>query len=696
MKAILRTVLLISLLSLLVKCNKDEVTGRDYPRIKTLPVTEITPDGARFNAEILFRGDFEIINYGFVWSEYINPVIQNSDRVVYTDNIVSENFSEIIETTLKENVSYFVRAFVETKDFIVYGENIQFLSLGSKAPKILDVFPLAGTTGDTLTIKGENFSYVNQNNEFFFNNSKTTAFECSDSLILVVVPEITNPNSIISISVAGNSAAFPDPFITTTPLIYSVHPALASFTDTIEINGDCFSYVSEANQVFLGDTKASVITSSKKRLQITVPGDLEKSVNKLRILVGGREAVFESVVIKPPVIFSINSDLIQTFDVENMTITGENFNPLPQKNNVSFGEHQAKIVSSTSTQLVVEFPRSLIPIREVSVSETLDVTVRILDQSFTLEEALTIDYKSRWTKMRDFPGNPRIYGAYFSIGGYGYIGLGGGNEFGSRYKDFWEYDPITDIWIRLEDFPGDARNKFATFVIGEKAYIICGTKDNQYTPSYNLSEVWEFNGITRTWTQKNDFPGGARFSPFGFSIGNYGYAGGGVYGNYEEKKDFWKYDPVTDTWSRLNDIYDGIWSEDVLTISSSNTAHILAKYYGSYGGSRYFWEYDEVNDSWTQLSHCPIGSREMSGFRINNKIYAGLGLFSSFYGTNVWIDYDIASNTWHYGEDVFAGGYRRNASSFTIGNTGYILLGMSGSHYANKNDVWKFDPSKPD
>ena len=78
MKAILRTILLISLLSLLVKCNKDEVTGRDYPRIKTLPVTEITPNGARFNAEIIFRGNFEVINYGFVWSENNNPTKESS------------------------------------------------------------------------------------------------------------------------------------------------------------------------------------------------------------------------------------------------------------------------------------------------------------------------------------------------------------------------------------------------------------------------------------------------------------------------------------------------------------------------------------------------------------------------------------------------------------------------------------------
>ena len=104
MKSILKNSLLIFVVLMLVQCDNDEITGRNYPRLKTLAVTDITAEGAKFNAEIIFRGNFEVINYGFVWSENDNPVITNSDRVIYSDNIQSNTFYKSIQTTLKAGV----------------------------------------------------------------------------------------------------------------------------------------------------------------------------------------------------------------------------------------------------------------------------------------------------------------------------------------------------------------------------------------------------------------------------------------------------------------------------------------------------------------------------------------------------------------------------------------------------------------
>lgn len=133
---VLRDILLISLLCLLVMCDKEEVTSRNYPRLKTLPVTEISSEGAKFNAEFRLRGDFKVVNYGFVWDETIDPTIEYSNRVINSENIQTDRFSQSIETNLKVGVYYYVRAFVETDDFTVYGENMYFLSLGSKSPEI--------------------------------------------------------------------------------------------------------------------------------------------------------------------------------------------------------------------------------------------------------------------------------------------------------------------------------------------------------------------------------------------------------------------------------------------------------------------------------------------------------------------------------------------------------------------------------
>lgn len=126
MKYALKLFFAFSFFSAIVGCDELEVTSRDYPRINTLTVTEITTEGVRFNAEVIFRGDFEVITHGFVWSQDINPSIASSDKVAYSENIQSDKFSSYIPTEFHTRTLYFVRAFIETEDFLVYGENIIF------------------------------------------------------------------------------------------------------------------------------------------------------------------------------------------------------------------------------------------------------------------------------------------------------------------------------------------------------------------------------------------------------------------------------------------------------------------------------------------------------------------------------------------------------------------------------------------
>ena len=125
MRAILRNVFLIFLLGLLVKCDEDEVTSRDYPRLRTLQVTDVSTEGVQFNAEIILRGDSEIISYGFVWGENENPT-KESSNLVSANNLDSDKFSQKILSILNNSKTYYVRSFVETHDYLVYGRNESF------------------------------------------------------------------------------------------------------------------------------------------------------------------------------------------------------------------------------------------------------------------------------------------------------------------------------------------------------------------------------------------------------------------------------------------------------------------------------------------------------------------------------------------------------------------------------------------
>src|SRR3954454_23254794 len=118
-----------------------------------------------------------------------------------------------------------------------------------------------------------------------------------------------------------------------------------------------------------------------------------------------------------------------------------------------------------------------------------------------------------------------------------------------------------------------------------------------------------------TWTRKADYPSVVRASPFGFSIGNKGYMGGGQLIFYEYYQDFWEYDPATNVWTQKAD----------------------------FGGG---------------------GRTNAVGFTIGNKGYVGCGTPAFDQLTNEFWDYDPAANKWTRRAD-FAGGERITPIGFS-------------------------------
>jgi N-acetylneuraminic acid mutarotase len=88
----------------------------------------------------------------------------------------------------------------------------------------------------------------------------------------------------------------------------------------------------------------------------------------------------------------------------------------------------------------------------------------------------------------------------------GYIGTGEESYYTSK-KDFWEYDPATNVWTQKADFASGERSFAVGFSIGTKGYIGTG----------NLSERFlEYDPATNVWTRKADFAGTGRSKRNGF------------------------------------------------------------------------------------------------------------------------------------------------------------------------------------
>jgi hypothetical protein len=150
----------------------------------------------------------------------------------------------------------------------------------------------------------------------------------------------------------------------------------------------------------------------------------------------------------------------------------------------------------------------------------------------------------KWTKKADFAGNARENAIGFSIENKGYIGTGRIISYG-LLNDFWEYDPGTDSWTEKANFAGGARYAVSGFSIGSKGYVGTGTDFTGEGGGFTYrKDFWEYDPSTDVWTKKADFGGGVRELAVGFAIDNKGYMGTGLGSN-----DFWQYDASTNQWT---------------------------------------------------------------------------------------------------------------------------------------------------
>lgn len=677
-----------------LKCNKHEVTSRNYPRIKTLEVSDISENGAHFNAEIIFRGDFEILHYGFVWSENNNPNLEGSDKVIYSENIQSNIFSATISSTLKEGVSYFVRSFVQTEDYVVYGNNIEFMSLGSNAPKILSFSPKMGTWGDSIRIIGKNFSYVKDNNKVLMGEISAEVLSASDSVITIKIPSVKNENIVrVSVSIAGNVSISKEDFTYIIPEITSIAPLIGTFNDTIIINGMDFGKIENYNTVKLGQVNCRIIDFSSSRIRFVVPEELATKESEITLISKGQELVYDEIfTLDPPIILSFDP-FKATVPNQIITLTGKNFNPNIQFNKVLIGGRESEILEATSEMVKVILPDEVMPPYVYSRFFDVYVSITVAEHVFTASLMLEIYWHSTWTEKNGFPGSGRHNAVAFSIGAKGYFGTGIAESENNNYQlldDFWEYDPSSDQWTYLGQFPGGPRAAASAFSIGDKGYVGLGSQnfywDSPEKDTNHFSDFYEFDPSSKNWTKITDFQGVGRLSAASFVINDEGYIVTGdwgldaPYGNSKSADDVWKYDPVLDQWTQMENF-------------PNNSYHTAGFSIGNIG---YIYDYNNLykleNGNWTSLDSGIENWWDFVAFSINDKGYVGFGN-DHHGGTYLLGEYDPNSIAWEK-KNIDYYNQRYGASAFVIGNKAYIIGGFYNSR--SLNDVWEFDPTLPE
>jgi N-acetylneuraminic acid mutarotase len=362
-----------------------------------------------------------------------------------------------------------------------------------------------------------------------------------------------------------------------------------------------------------------------------------------------------------------------------VTIKGFGFGYVANEVQLTFNETNAVIKSISDTLLIAEVPAN---------ATTGKITIRNVKGKATSQTDFII-LKGQWKKMAELPGPGRFVAVSFVIGNKGYAGTGFSNQ--GKLKDFYVYDPAGNSWTQIADMPAQVRSEAVGFSILNKGYVITGSDNSQ-----NLKEVWEYDPIANAWTRKADFPGTKRYGAAGFSIGTKGYMGTGFTdissGQQQQLKDWWEYDPVTDTWTQKNDFPGG--TRNLATALSTGNAGYMGL--GAAGGAPLndWWQYQPATDTWSRKKDYPGSKRYCAGgFFAGNKCYVGNGgdglAFDPDKTFSDWWEYDITADTWTQKtsqiEDRYCG------CGITINSISYFGFGYN-NNIGHLKDFWEFRP----
>jgi N-acetylneuraminic acid mutarotase len=311
----------------------------------------------------------------------------------------------------------------------------------------------------------------------------------------------------------------------------------------------------------------------------------------------------------------------------------------------------------------------------------------------------TVTKPGNWTSIADFGGSARSGAASFVIDGKAYVG-GGSSDAGTRLQDWWQYDPASN-WKKMTDFTGPARSGAVAFTIGGKGYVGTG---NDVTNT-RLKDFYEFdpkgNGGDGSWKKIKDFVL-ERSGCIAFTLNDRGFVGGGstivdVY------SDLWEYKPATDTWESKGGFSKKRTNASVIVVG--NLAYLV----GGIGGGTYIKEVEQYNsttNTWTQK--LTLNQKDETGNKIDQPIPRELAssftigefgyLVAGSQNANTFPDcwqYNPATDRWiqYYTYNNQYGGPSREAGvGFAIGNFGYLTTGRITSNNTRVYNTVKFDP----
>ncbi len=241
-------------------------------------------------------------------------------------------------------------------------------------------------------------------------------------------------------------------------------------------------------------------------------------------------------------------------------------------------------------------------------------------------------------------------------------------------------------WTQKQSMPTSGRFYSTAFSIGHYGFVGGGSNG-----SSDVYDFWKWDKNTNTWTQIANYPGIGSAGLIAFTINGIGYVGFGTSPS-TVAKDLWAYDTTSGNWTPKATFPGTTARYACFTFVIGNNAYVGC---GDPGAPPYLndvWEYNSVSNKWTQKTSFPLSNDAgMVGFAIGKHGYAGTGGTGLGTDFNNFYEYDTASDTWTATAALpYIGSGLDHDVSFIIDNQGFVGTGRNTSLVSTR-EFWAYD-----
>jgi N-acetylneuraminic acid mutarotase len=347
------------LTAFLVTCKQDPAE-RPFPRTLTTGVTDISVNRAIFHGDILALGHEPVTDYGFVCMS--DPSLLDLDRgIVFSLGSINHTGPFFYEGLIKQPrpMQLYVRTYLTTKTYTVYGNTVSFYYPGGQAPVIDSVTPLTASWLDTLSLWGGVFDGAGKFNTVTLGSQEAQLVSQSDSLLRFVVPvDLNEEHTPVILKVYGNTTQYKEDFSLIPPQLTRFAPDSGYYGQEIRFVGKHFHPWKSHNKVSVDGYSCSVNEASPEEITVTLPSGLGEGWHPVRLITQQFTLnASDSFYCSAPVIEKI-APLKGTF-LDTLTLTGKNLHGEISDKRMLIGDKEAHILSASDTLIRFIVPEAL-------------------------------------------------------------------------------------------------------------------------------------------------------------------------------------------------------------------------------------------------------------------------------------------------------------------------------------------------